>query len=479
MDINLTRLRRWLILLCVSLSVFMSTLNSSIVNISLPTISKVFNVNISSIQWVVTSYLLAISVLLPVWGKISDLYGRKNIFGLGFIVFTAGSGFCGIASNLELLVLSRVIQAAGASALMALSFGIVTATFPANERGKALGITGTTAAIGNLVGPSLGGILVHAAGWQSIFFVEVPVGIIGIIMAYLVIPEIHEPPTVKSFDFKGSGIFVAFVLLLFTGLLLIQDGAIPAWLFILMFLASMIMLFVFIKLEQKISYPLLNLDLFKIHEFSSGVAAGYLSYIAMSATVMFIPFYLQLALKLNTLSAGLLISFYPLFSALIAPVSGWLSDKIGYRPLTIAGMSVLTLVLIGLSLLNESSPYFIVAILMAFLGVGVALFQSPNNSSVMGAVPKNQLGVAGGINALFRNLGLVSGTTASVMIFSFVAGLNINNINNSAANIGLFLKGYRAVMLFVALACFIGAIISLKRAPGNKSVDGVLDNASK
>lgn len=466
MENQLKPLKKWLILINVAVSVFMATLDGSIVNIALPVISTELSVNISSVQWVVTSYLLGISVLLLIWGKISDLYGKKKIFAFGFIIFTIGSFMCGFSYSLGLLVFSRVIQAVGASAMMALSQGIVTATFLPKERGKALGIIGTTVAIGSLVGPSLGGILTHYFSWKSIFLINVPIGIIGAILTFVIIPEIHTPPESKSFDFKGSGMFIISILLLFISLLFLQEGRLTLSIFIPMFLISFVILFLFIKYENKIKYPLINLSLFKIRVFSSGVSSAFLVFVAMNSTILFIPFYLQYALGLSTLEAGLLLSFYPGTSAIVAPISGWLSDKFTYRPLTIIGLCLNTVVLFVLTTLSTNSSFITIAILMSLLGAGGAIFQSPNNSSVMGSVPREQLGIAGGINALFRNLGLVTGTTLSVLLFTFTTKMNMNKISgtNSALNITHFLSGFRIVLIFAGLSCFGALLISLSRS---------------
>ncbi|ATW28872.1 hypothetical protein DCMF_24250 [Candidatus Formimonas warabiya] len=462
---HVTKLQRWLILFNVSVSTFMATLDGSIVNIALPIISQELNVTISAIQWVVTSYLLTISVLLLVWGKLSDIYGKKNIFAFGFIIFTVGSALCGISDHLQLLVFSRVLQAVGASAMMALSQGIVTRVFPPGERGKALGITGTTVAIGSLVGPSLGGILVHMVGWQSIFFINVPIGLVGTVLTFAIIPELHDAPENRGFDIKGTFLFSAAILLLFLGLLFLQERKVSVPLFISLLLLSATALILFFILEERISNPLINLNLFHIHEFSFGLGSAFLSFVAISATLLFMPFYLQYVLKLDPLSAGLIISFYPVTAAVVAPFSGWLSDKVTYRPLTVTGLAINTIVLFGLATLNSSSSHITIILLMALLGGGVSIFQSPNNSSVMGAVPKDQLGVAGGMNALFRNLGMVSGTTLSVLIFSLTTKMDINLLSQRGilAVTDTFLKGYQLVLIFAALSCLFSVALSFTR----------------
>ncbi len=471
MELQLTNVQRRLILFNASLSTFMATLDGSIVNIALPDISKRLHVDISSIQWVVTSYLLTISVLLLIWGKISDIYGRKKIFASGFIIFAIGSALCGLSQTLGMLVISRVVQAVGASAMMALSQGIVTSTFPPDKRGKALGITGTAVALGSLVGPSLGGILVHAAGWESIFYINVPIGIIGMALTFAIIPDIHDEVEDRSFDYKGATTFTLSIVLLFGSLLLVQEGIMNFALFLPVFIIAVVILLLFIYFEKRTNNPLVNLKLFKVHEFSFGLGSAYLSFIATNATLLFIPFYLQYVLNMDTLSSGLLISFFPVTTAVTAPISGWLSDKVSYRPLTVIGLTISTGALIWISTLTSTSTHFKVAVLMALLGLGTAIFQSPNNSSIMGSVPRNQLGVAGGINALFRNLGFVSGTTFSVIIFSSVTKMKIDSVtgSNAVIDIGVFLKGFKYIIIFCAISCFLAAVLSLTRAVRTKS----------
>lgn len=472
---ELTNTQKWIILLITSISTFMATLDGSIVNIALPIMANEMGVTISSIQWVVTSYLLTISVLLLVWGKLSDIYGKKFIFSTGFVVFAVGSLCCSFSHTLPFLVASRILQAIGASAMMSLSQGIVTGVFAPNERGRALGFVGTMVALGSLVGPSLGGILVHSFGWPSIFIINVPIGLIGSILAFIIIPEIFERQSDTSFDFKGTAFFAVSILILFPGLLFVQEGVLAPVYIIPAIALSAAALFLFVQVERRSRNPLIDLQLFKIHEFSFGLSAAYLSFIAINSSLLFIPFYLQDLLKYSPLKAGLVISVYPITTAVVAPISGWLSDKITYRPLTIAGMCISTAALFMLAAINQSTPIIIVILLLILLGTGIAVFQSPNNSSIMGSVPRSQLGIAGGINALFRNLGLVSGTTFSVLIFSFATKLNINALSGSHFSAPVFLKGLALIYIFDGLCCLGGAGISLTRAVKIKTASPICD----
>jgi EmrB/QacA subfamily drug resistance transporter len=460
---EITNAKKWVIIVIASLSAFMATLDGSIVNIGLPLMSEELNVSIESIQWVVTAYLLTITIMLLIWGKLSDIYGKKYIFAAGFLIFSIGSALCSFSHTLAFVVVSRIIQALGASAMMSLCQGIVTGTCPTTERGRALGFLGTMVALGSLVGPSLGGILVGAFGWPSVFLINIPIGVIGFILAIVIIPEIFERQESKKFDVRGTLLFSFSMLLLFLGLLFAQEGTIPVIWLIPIVLISLTGLWVFIRTERNTENPLLNIGLFGIHEFSFGLAAAYLSFIGMNSTMLFMPFYLQDLLQFEPLKAGLIVSAYPISMAIFAPLSGWLSDRITYRPLTVAGTAISTTALLLLSTVNESTGIARIFLLMAMLGLGAAVFQSPNNSSVMGSVPRAQLGIAGGTNALFRNLGMVSGTTFSVLIFSFVSKININGLT-SGFNTRSFVHGLSAIFLFAAACTFAALVVSLTRA---------------
>jgi len=441
----------------------MATVDGSIVNITLPVISSYFSVNINQVQWIVTSYLLAISAMLLIWGRISDLYGRKYLYAAGMAIFTLGSLSCGLSTTFNTLVASRVLQALGASIMMALAQGIVTSIFPANERGKAMGFIGMVVAIGSLVGPSLGGILVHSFGWQSIFFVNIPFGIIGLALTFSIMPNNQVLPDIKIFDFKGTLIFVVSILLLFISLLAMQQGSISVVTMFTMLVAVVILITIFIKYERNLQFPLVNMSLFKNRIFSIGLLSAYLSFCSMFSYVFFMPFYLQYALGIEIIHAGLLMSLYPITMALVAPLSGWLSDKITYKPLTILGLTINTVTMTLMSNLGAHSSKLYIGILIVFLGMGSSIFQSPNNSSVMGAVPREELGTAGSLNAFFRNFGMVSGTTISVIIFTMVTKLGINSISSNALQVEVFLRGFKVVFLSAALFCLIAVFISLKR----------------
>lgn len=457
MNTEMTKGRRTLILINACVITFMATLDGSIVNIALPTIASAFRVGISSIQWVVTSYLVTVSALLLVWGRLSDMYGRKRFFLMGLAVFTVGSFFCGISGNLLTIVASRVLQAIGASMAIALVQGIVTHTFPPSERGKALGFIGSVVAVGSLIGPSLGGLLVEISGWRSIFFINVPVGIAGVLLTIIILPESEGRPDTETFDWRGAVLLFLSVSLFFSGMLAFQEGLLsPVYSFMVM--ASAGVLFFFFLLDQRRPHPLVDGCLFSSRIFTMGVIDSSLSYMAMYSYIFFMPFYLQTVRGVGVLEAGLLMSLYPLITAFLAPAAGALSDKITYRPLTITGLILSGSGLVSLSFLGSRSSLLLIGSIIVLLGIGGALFQSPNNSSIMGSVPRDRLGIAGSLNAFFRNLGMVSGTTLAVSLFSFSTKMTIDSVSSGLMNSPLFLRGFRLVVLTAAMLAFLGAL---------------------
>ncbi|HWP95418.1 MAG TPA: DHA2 family efflux MFS transporter permease subunit [Syntrophomonadaceae bacterium] len=298
---------RWYVLATVSIGTFMSTLDSSIVNVALPTISGQLHSALSTLQWAVTAYLLAISSLLPVFGRIADMLGRKKVYSLGFLIFTLGSALCGLAPNIWFLVATRVLQAVGAAMLMANSAAIVTAIFPFQERGRALGLTGTVVALGSLTGPALGGILIGLAGWRSIFYINLPIGIIGYLVAQMILPVDKPGKDKESFDFTGASLFAGGMISL---LFAINNGEAWGWSSSPVLLGLVLgvgLLTGFVFNERKVQHPMIDLSLFRNRPFVIGNLSGYLCFVAMFANTMLLPFYLQQILNYSPSQVGLVM----------------------------------------------------------------------------------------------------------------------------------------------------------------------------
>jgi len=468
MDSAVPKGRRGLVLFNACVITFMATLDGSIVNIALPTIAKALGAGVSAVQWVVTSYLLCVSATLLVWGRLSDIYGRKRLFAAGLLTFTVGSLLCGLSGSLSALVASRVLQGLGAAMAMALVQGIVTSTFPPEERGKALGFIGSVVAIGSLVGPSLGGLLVAIAGWRSIFFINVPIGLGGVALTFAVMPESRHSGVAgrdTAFNWSGSALFVLSIAALFVAMLAFQDGLVAASPALGIAAIAFVLFFAFLRAERRPS-PLVDRSLFQSRVFTMGVIDSCLSYVAMFSYTFFMPFYLQGVRGMSVLGAGALMSVYPLVTGVLAPLAGSLSDRITYRPLTIAGLLCNASGLALLATLGPGTPLYAIGAVVVLLGAGGAMFQSPNNSSVMGSVPRDRLGIAGSLNAFFRNLGMVTGTTLSVSLFSLVTKARMDSVSSGALDGAVFLGGFRVVVLAAsgfALLAMIGEVFGKRR----------------
>jgi EmrB/QacA subfamily drug resistance transporter len=455
---------KWAILFIVVMITFMATLDSSIVNVALPVMAKDLNVTSAGIQLVVTSYLIIISATILVFGRLGDMISKTKIFKFGIALFTLGSLFCGITSSLEMLVLARVIQAIGAAAAMANSQGIIAEVFPVNERGRALGVTGTFVALGSLVGPPLGGFIVDATSWKYIFLINVPIGIITLFYAFKMLPKTHKGVKGKL-DGLGAILFMFTIVPLFVALGQGQKYGFDQPIILLGFLVAIISFAIFILVEKKSESPLLQLQIFENKLFSLSVFCGFISFIAIFCSIIIQPFYLQNVREFSPASTGLILMTYPLVLAVVAPISGYLSDKIGSEILTFIGLVILSFSLLLMSTLNEQSSTINMVLFIAVMSIGSGLFQSPNNSLVMSTVPRDKLGIAGSINALVRNLGMVCGIALSTTILysrmSYKIGHHVTGYvvgRNDA-----FIYGMKIVYITAAAICMIGVTLTALR----------------
>ena len=453
--------KRWIILIVLNLFTFMSTLDGSIVNIALPVLSKELGLPIGQIQWVTTGYLMAICASILIFGRLGDIAGKIRIFKLGTIVFVIGSLLCGLSESLSFLIFARVVQALGASMTMANSQGIVTDIFPPQERGKSLGLIGTFVSLGSIAGPSLGGIIVSSLGWKYIFWVNIPIGLIAILMGQMVLPR--DLVRVKAkVDAPGSMLFAIFIITLFAGLLLGQEiGYSSAW--IMASLAAAVVAFVvFLRVEWKRPEPLVQLSLFKNPLFSVSILCGFLVFTANFCFNIIAPFYAQNMLNLSPFHAGFLLMLLPICMVIVAPISGAMSDKIGSELLTFAGLVVMVIAQFGLAYLHDGSSIITVGIWIAMQGIGSGLFQSPNNSLIMAQVPRTQLGSAGSVNSLVRNVGMVVGitlaTTILFQVMSAQAGHRVTGLIPGRRDI--FLSGMHVVFTTSACICLVAALLT-------------------
>ncbi|ABS25200.1 MFS transporter [Anaeromyxobacter sp. Fw109-5] len=354
----------WLAFSVVAVGTVMATLDGNIVNVALPTLARELGAEVGPLQWVVNGYLIAITATLVPLGRLGDRLGHRALYAGGLLVFTAGSALCGLAGGLGALVAARVVQALGASAMMAIGPAIVTAAFPPTVRGRALGAVGTVVALGLTAGPPLGGLILSHLSWRWIFYVNLPIGLAGAAWALRVLA-------------RGGG----------------TAGG-----------------------------PLLDLALFRIPTFSWGLAAGLLSYAAMFSQTFLTPFFLARVLGLAPGALGLVLAAVPLALSVASPLAGWISDRFGERRLPAAGMLLVAAGLVALSSARADGGVASVAARLALCGAGMGLFQAPNSALVMGALPRGRLGSGGGLLATARNAGMALGVGLAGVLFALRAG---------------------------------------------------------
>lgn len=455
---------KWSVMTIVLLSTFMSTLDGSIVNIALPKMASSLNVDTSQIQLVATSYLIVIAAIVLIFGRLGDMLGKSRMFTAGVGLFTIGSLLCGVAGSFPVLVLARVIQAIGAAATMANNQGIITETFPPNERGKALGLLGTSVALGTLVGPGLGGLILGAAGWEYIFLINVPIGIVVFVLGFRFLPKDHKTPHEKM-DGVGSLLFMLTIIPLFASL----EGGLAAGfgnpLVLAGFAVAIASFLAFIRVEKRKESPLIQFQIFENKLYTLSIFCAFVTFVSIFCNNIILPFYLLDVLKYAPQQAGLMLMIYPIVLSIAAPVSGHLSDKIGSELLTFIGLMLVTLGLFAMSTLNgTSSPVQMIAFIVV-MSLGMGLFQSPNNSLVMSTVPRDKLGVAGSINALVRNLGMISGITfATTLLYAMMsANLGFRVTDYVDGQSAAFIYGMRAVYLSAAAICLVGAMLTFRR----------------
>lgn len=454
---------KWLVFGTLAFGTFMATLDSSIVNIALPTLRRDLMAG-DSVEWVVLSYLLATTSTLLIMGKLSDRLGRRPMYMAGFAVFLLGSLLCGLAWDIWSLVGFRVIQGLGGSMIFAIGPAIISDTFIPRERGQALGLMGAIVAAGSSAGPVAGGLLLGKFGWPSIFFVNIPIGLIAIWRAWVVLPISHKLPR-QRFDLVGAGLFLLGVITLLLGLDFAPEPA-YGWsssLVIILLGVGVLLLALFFWWEASTKEPMLQLALFRVRPYTSAILAALLAFVASGANLFVIPFFLQQLLAFSPQKAGLVLLAGPLTLSIVAPIGGYLSSRVSIRWLASIGLVIAATGYFMFSFLRADWAWQDVVWRSATVSGGFALFQSPNSSSALNSAPLAQRGIASSMIAFMRNLGFVMGIALGAAVwYSTRNQYGIAHQISPQSKLAQ-LTGMHYVYLAITGLVLLGAVISLSR----------------
>ncbi|CAK7007079.1 MAG: Riboflavin transporter RibZ [Eubacterium sp.] len=453
---------KWSILFTVLIMTFMVTLDGSIVNVALPVMSSELNASMGDIEWVASIYLVVTCATILIFGRLGDMIGKVRIFQIGVILFTIGSLLCSISGTLPLLIGARVVQGLGSAAALANNQGIITESFPPDERGKALGFVSTFVALGSMTGPTLGGMILTVLPWTYIFLINIPVGVLSFLIGLRTLPN-KKPAKPGRLDAKGSVLLLLSILLLFGSFTLLQNGV--SLLIIIGIIAGAVFLVLFIVVEKRMDDPLVPIGIFKNKMFSLNLFTMLTAFVAIGANNIIMPFYLQDARQFSPGMAGLLMTVIPLITAVMGPISGTMSDHIGSELPTMIGLIFTTIGLALMTMLGIDTTIAVIILFLAVIAVGSALFQSPNNSLVMGSVSRDELGLVGSLAGLVRNMGMSVGITAGTSLLysrmSDMAGYRVTNYIPGHPDI--FLYGLRSVYIMLAVVVFVGALLTVIR----------------
>ena len=442
---------QWVAAGVVCIGIFLGVLDNSITNVALPTLADEFGSREEDVIWVALAFIVVSTGLSLTMGRLGDLYGRKLLYTVGFAIFTIATALSAISGSLEELISSRVLQAIGSSMTMANGAAIITASFPPSKRGTGLGLMVSTVGAGFAAGPVLGGVLVEWLDWRAIFWTRAPFGLIGAFLAWRLLVDAPAEERPKGLDVPGAFLLFGILGTLTLGINRGRDLGWESSIILLLFAACAFCLVAFIVVERRSESPVVDLGLFKGRGFSAGVGAAILQFMGMSAVISLGPFFLIDARGFSTVATGLMIMPMPLAMLLISPVSGMVSDRVGSRLLTTFGLLLVTGALLSMATLDGSAQPIDFMWRMLILGIGTAIFSSPNTAVIMSAVPPNRLGTASAAQTTARTIGNAIGYAIAFALYSGVAisyGAE-HGVGRDAP--GAIIAGYRTAVLVAAL----------------------------
>jgi EmrB/QacA subfamily drug resistance transporter len=452
---------KWRTMLGVSLGAFCPPIGISTISIGLPAIAAALHQPITSAEWVIVTYVLVITSLLMTFGRLGDLISTTRLYIVGFVVFTLGALVSGLSPSFGWLLAGRAVQGLGGAMMFSVAAAIVTRAFAPSERGFALGINAVFVYAGLSVGPLVGAFVLLTWSWRGLFLINVPLGVIGTLLALLFLrDDSNQRRAPARFDLPGAAIGS---LALFCLLLVLSQG--PSWglsspATIGLPVASIGLAIGFIQWERHAPAPLVDFSMFSDRLFTAALASSVLAYLAIFMLNLLVPFYLIHGLGFDYFHAGILLTPVPVAMLVFAPISGWLSDRVGSRALTSGGMILVAVSFYWLSRLGMHPSYSDLVPPLLLNGVGTGLFTAPNNSAVMGAVRPSRVGTAAGLLATSRNLGMALGTSTAAAVIAFRVPAHLAQ---HAGPTMAALASYQDGFLVAAVVALLAAVTSMVR----------------
>jgi EmrB/QacA subfamily drug resistance transporter len=446
---------RRLILLLIIITSFINPFLGAAINIALPSISEEFSLGAVGMSWVAMSFLLSSAVLLVPLGKLADINGRKRVFFIGNVILTASSILCALSTTGGMLITLRAIQGIGSAMVFGTGVAIITSVYPPKERGKAIGITVTSVYVGLSLAPFLGGMLTQYLGWRSIFYATVPFGLLVIWITWRYIKEEWADAKGEKFDLPGSIVYVLSMSAFMFGF-----SKLPNTLAIVLVALGLLGLIAFTKLEMRTKFPVFNMVLFRSNRlFAFSNLAALINYATTFAITFLLSLYLQYILGMSPRDAGMILITQPILMAIVASISGKLSDTHDPRILASLGMGIIVGGLIMLTFLTEHSSLTYLVVILAVVGFGFGMFSSPNTNAIMSSVDKKYLGVASATVGTMR----LTGQMISMGVATLILQLFVGNNAISAQNASGFMTSMKITFMVFVVLCVVGVFASLAR----------------
>ncbi|MEO5796724.1 MAG: MFS transporter [Rhodoferax sp.] len=455
-------------LAALSLSMLLSSLGTSIANVALPTLAEVFGASFQQVQWVVLTYLLAITTLIVSVGRLGDIFGRRRLLLSGIMVFTIASVLCAAAPTLDLLLAARVAQGLGAATMMALTMAFVAEIVPKDRTGRAMGLLGTMSAVGTMLGPSLSGVLIGGFGWRSIFLVNLPLGILAFVLAQHHLPTDRQNPKTHLARFDSIGTLLLALSLAAYALATTLGRGHFGVLNMALLLAAAIGSGLFVYSQTQVASPLVRLAAFRDPALGASLAINVLVATVMATTFVVGPFYLSKSLGLGATAVGMVMAVGPAISIVGGVLAGRVVDRWGAAPMVVVGLVAMVTGAAALSLLPAMFGVVGYVVAIAILTPGYQLFQAANNTAVMVDVSADQRGVISGLLSLSRNLGLITGASVMGAVFAFAAGTT-DITTASPESVAAGLRTTFAVAALLVTAALAIAVASYRRAETKKA----------